>query len=375
LKLYPELSRDQRRLLKAARKGLLSAARLANRLEIPLKLAEALINAQTMRKGGVGYSMPGGWVQCNSFSACTIPPTHKVTAAINECFTLGSSCLGGQSSGGLTILKKEDPIPFDHRRVAFVSDPALDQFQRIGYRRLFVRNSLAADTVGPSFGTLPGSPVSEDGLFSGAMRDPNLARYANLTPQPLVIPAPATDRQTDRTLGSERRGVTSPAQASRTLVVTSTPTKPGSGFAGPPTRPPHASKVPPKHSKQVKGSITEKLGHRVARYLDNLSEGSEAVEGIYEALPQEVRDRWDCGKKLKALQKGAAFGGQGGQYGLNVTDCHLKAIFHNAHLIDPVLAAKNLAANQIEDALIGASMQSRDKILRRGKLRNRKFAL
>jgi hypothetical protein len=102
--------------------------------------------------------------------------------------------------------------------------------------------------------------------------------------------------------------------------------------------------------------------------LDHLSEGSEAVSAIYDALPEDVKDNWQCDQALKRAAKFSSFGddGQAGQYGLQATDCHLRAIYHNAHRIDMNQAFENLAQNQIVDRVVGLAMQHRNRLIGRG---------
>lgn len=85
----------------------------------------------------------------------------------------------------------------------------------------------------------------------------------------------------------------------------------------------------------------------IFRILDVVSETAEVVDCVFEALPKETKDRWKKGRPNRGLLD------QAGQYGIDGADWKGQAIWHNHKLIDWGSALKCVAANQIEDKIIG----------------------
>lgn len=118
---------------------------------------------------------------------------------------------------------------------------------------------------------------------------------------------------------------------------------------GPRWRPPRPA--PPKkgiRERKMKGPL-----NTILHVLDIVSEASEYVGAIYDALPKDVRDRWD--------QKGRGLMDNAGQYGIDGADWKLNAIWHNLHKVDVEQAIKNIIANEFQDKILGKYQQALPK--------------
>lgn len=93
-----------------------------------------------------------------------------------------------------------------------------------------------------------------------------------------------------------------------------------------------------------------KLRVAIFRAVDVLSEGAEVVDAFFDALPKDVKKRWNekCGRKSNNFD-----GDQVGQYGIDNADCKLRALYYNWHKVDMNEAVQNLLANAIEDTIVG----------------------
>ncbi len=125
------------------------------------------------------------------------------------------------------------------------------------------------------------------------------------------------------------------------------------------------SSPPPKGTKEVKTKGL-KIAVAVAGLLDRISEGAEVIDAIYQALPKDVRKRWEKGRDLD--RQGDAMG----QYGIAGADWKFQAIWHNVLKIDPNKALKNILLNELSDKLYGAAHKARGDLTGRGRKRNRK---
>lgn len=153
---------------------------------------------------------------------------------------------------------------------------------------------------------------------------------------------------------------------------------------GPPqtTLPPLA---PPRRDTKEKKVITRSkaIAIQIAKALDNISEASEVVDALYEALPKDVRKRWEKDRfpdaywykdkvtgqwKRGGMSRGPA--DQFGQYGIDGADWKLEALWYNFHKIDAPEAIKNVIYNQVEDKLYGKAYAAKDRLTGRGKSRN-----
>jgi hypothetical protein len=188
-----------------------------------------------------------------------------------------------------------------------------------------------------------------DGSMSfSRSRNANSQRYANLTPQPLQQPvsrpgqAPAVQQAIVVTVASG--GASLPPRVQNFRAARSTP--------------------PPKGTKEIK-SKAGKFAAKIADILDRVSEGSEVIDAIYQALPSDVKKRWEKGRDLDRQ------GDSMGQYGLAGADWKIQAIWHNVLKIDPSEALRNILLNELEDKLYGAAFKAKSHVTARGRHRKR----
>lgn len=118
-----------------------------------------------------------------------------------------------------------------------------------------------------------------------------------------------------------------------------------------------------RHGKVMTRSA--KVGIALYRALDRASESAEVVDAIYQALPKDVRDRWEKDRFpdahwIKDKQTGKWIkvgidrpGDNFGQYGLSGADWKLQALYWNWHKVDLVQAVKNVIKNELQDQVIG----------------------
>lgn len=114
-------------------------------------------------------------------------------------------------------------------------------------------------------------------------------------------------------------------------------------------RPPRIK--PPKkrtRERKQKGPL-----NTILNALDIVSEASEFVGAFYDALPDDVKEKWD--------QKGRGLIDNAGQYGIDGADYKLNALWHNWHKVDIEQAIKNVIANELQDKILGKYQQALPK--------------
>lgn len=160
--------------------------------------------------------------------------------------------------------------------------------------------------------------------------NPNTERYFPGIPEPNFRPAdPETSRQAEVPYRHRRR------------VFQTEP----SPRVQRPIRP-HSRTAPPPGTKEGKFiSKTARFGIALFKILDHASEVAEFIDAIYEALPEDVKKRWN-----RPSRPGDSFG----QYGLGGADWKGQAIFHNFDKVDWELAFQNIVKNGLQDAVYGA---------------------
>lgn len=187
------------------------------------------------------------------------------------------------------------------------------------------------NTLGPSKAPAEWSPISPN---------PNFFRWVNPTPQPVQTPLVRSQPEPGQvpqsaTVITARIGEVAPAPAPRSI---------------PRTR----SEPPGPKEKQRKSDARRGIA-AVFAGLDLISESAEVVDAFYQALPKDVRDKWDRGERP---------GDQMGQYGIDGADWKLQALWHNYHKLDLEQAIKNVLVNELEDRLYGAAFGARDNLVR-----------
>lgn len=108
-------------------------------------------------------------------------------------------------------------------------------------------------------------------------------------------------------------------------------------------------RTPPK-PKEKEGKYLSKSAQQAAALmagLDTVSELSEIVDAFFDALPKDVKRKWEKKHKARGLLD------QAGQYGIDGADWKMAALFWNWHKIDADRAFKNLVNNAAQDTLHG----------------------
>lgn len=132
----------------------------------------------------------------------------------------------------------------------------------------------------------------------------------------------------------------------------------GLGKPGQPVRP--FVRQPPSKGDNEGKTFTRSKAFAVALFvaLDNVSEASEIVDALFEALPADIQ------KRYKEKRKGAIsrqFLDNAGQYGIDGADWKLAAIYDNFDKVDLDKAFRNIIKNQIEDQIIGLKERFRPR--------------
>ncbi len=174
-------------------------------------------------------------------------------------------------------------------------------------------------------------------------KNPNVWRFVNPTPQPLSRPVPRQAPASNR----HRIVEIAPRPQNRPAPQTARAAR---------------SKPPPARTKEVKGKAG-KLAAEMFNVLDKLSEAAEVVDSFYQALPKDVRKRWNRPERP---------GDQMGQYGAEGADWKLQALYHNWEKVNMNEAIKNVLANQLEDKLYGEAHRAKDRLTFRGRKRPRR---
>lgn len=115
---------------------------------------------------------------------------------------------------------------------------------------------------------------------------------------------------------------------------------------GPPNPPPrpHVRNPPKPTTKEQKAiSRAAKIGIFLWRLMDTISELTEIGGAIYQALPEEIRKKANCGSGVNI-----------GQYGSDVNACMVETLFKHWDKLDTAKAVREIAKNIVEDMSVGA---------------------
>jgi len=255
------------------------------------------------------YKNPPGWYACPY--VCYNPPGTWIAHTMyfkNEYWCSESNrCIGAQASGG-TIVTFGDDLVYNGSSTN---------------KSLQYRYSQGAVNRGKHY-----KSWKKDGSNVG----PHTWHYM------ASMWYPFNDPNDDR--GSPGPNPFPPAPSSGPAPGSGPP--PG-GSPPPPSNPPRPS-PPGRGTKEQKrkGSLNIILG-----ILDTISEGAELVDAFYDALPEQVKKKWDCGQASRGLIDNA------GQYGIDGADCKSRALWHNWHHVDFEQALRNAVANEIQDRVLG----------------------
>jgi hypothetical protein len=285
-------------------------------------------------------SQPTGWEKFGECKLGALQPTllyffwpggHQGNNANN--------CLAGQANtGGATSIGQ---CPVNYLGASLVcAKTATSSYQHVvGYGRTLPAKAIVK--------TYPLQLIAPKGFRAvEPMPHPALHRVANPTRQPRPWRSPQT------------RAEARPFE--RTLTITR------SVGRAPPRTPrvgAHKSSPPPPRTQERKTKLRQ-LAALLTKALDTVSEYAEIVDALYRALPADVQARWSKGRKDRP-------GDSAGQYGIDGADWKLQALYHNWKRLDTEAAVRNIIQNEIEDRLHGAVHKRKDKLLGRGKYRNR----
>lgn len=371
--------------------GLATATRLGRavipRLVPGLATALALLDLYDLVKTVVSPSKayrpnPGnGWVKCWGDCAQNLP-NHSMSG-IGAC-NLPSACLSGQNVGAAAPVGVLPP-PNNVTSWTLIYKywvPNLNAWK--GQLHSFYRRTRTGTQVDPVM-----VPQTEWNVPISPEVNPNLLRHAPSLPGYDPAPRPRFRRGVGGPLiGPDGLPVDpvelSPDEVSRRIEelgrnswevaspvirpgvpVNPRPGQPPDATPGPgappdtkPVDPPakrkpqlHKRRKPPRREKQkkVRGPIFWFFA-----IADAMSESAEVVDALYEALPEDVKKRWERDRKISNADAGRhALIDQAGQYGIDGADWKAQAVFHNFHKIDGAEALRNIIANQVEDKLIG----------------------
>lgn len=307
-------------------------------LETGAEVLEPMFTARAWMQPNPG----NGWVKCWGDCQSVTPNHSSTTASCNNPALY--NCLSGQALGAVNGM----PAPTD---AATKHTLSFGRFVTAGWRHtlhsMYTRPAAvpqALPLMVPSLVmTFPISP----------MPDPNLARH-NVTAPDLQVGYASALQKTVLT-GDDLISRLDALPWYKTTVYAESPpigatANPAASAPAPVVTPPrvggkvHVRRKPDRKTRErkVKGAI-----YYAFLIADAISEGSEVVGALFEALPKEVQKRWKCDRK-------AAFIDSAGQYGIDNADCKAKALWHNFHQLDIVEGIRNIIANQLEDKMIGA---------------------
>lgn len=228
--------------------------------------------------------------------------------------TSANSCTANQAMASPLWSAWGSPIPSEHNSI---DAGMLTSVDRGTYARYYTR------TVTPPAGT----PDFVKRSVLGSV-DPNIVRSLPGVPNRWPEVSPSAEIAT---------------QPVGRVLVSADGSRVPPGL-GPPTfvrlRPPRAREQQGKTFTRI-----QRIGLMVYNALDRASEGAELVDAVYDALPADVKARWD-----RPDRPGDTFG----QYGLEGADWKLQALWYNWHRVDRVAAVKNILKNHFSDKAIGA---------------------
>lgn len=307
-----------------------------------------------------------GWVRkglCPAFTPGMLDggrgtgPLSPTQSENHSWHNSANTCLGLQAGG-----EKGWPYPFNNNRTVLLG---------LDWNSAGTRNTLRkswwrpVSTTGPgpkwvtSWGVspdpnrlraMPGMPPNW--YPDGSPKGPGYDDGGSWAPSP-SDPAPLPPGYPGGPMGEP---------TSSEAVEVSTGTGSGGVFPTTPT-----TRTPPEAGERQHKAITKsaKIGQMLFRAMDAISEGAEIVDAVYDALPEDVRKRWEKerfpdARWIKDKRTGRWVrvgverqGDNYGQYGIDGADWKLKALYYNWHKVDVEKAVRNIIKNGIEDQVIG----------------------
>ena len=185
--------------------------------------------------------------------------------------------------------------------------------------------------IGPTTETYAGSYE----IFTPGFYSPNIWRWMPGQATPYRVP------HSDTLIDSQRTTWVDP-----TLRVF------GGPLAGGDFNSNNRRKPPPARTRERKA---KNAGPLIFRILDDISEGSEVIDALFDALPNKVKKEWSDRNPRRGLTD------QAGQYGIDGADWKLVALWHNWHQLDVEQGLKNIVRNYVQDKVIGSVYRSLPK--------------
>lgn len=268
--------------------------------------------------------LPGNWKWCQGPVTPSLPPAGATWDNEAPHYSYGSCAqpvpLWAQASGPGTPIPQVFQGATGH--VYWVRDYT---FTATNLTRSVIQGVMQR-TSGRFQFPIPSTPVISLGV------NPNAVRYGYADPLPETAIEPVPRAIYDIITGN-------PGMTGRSVI------EPAGGRGGR-VRAHRFAPPPRRRDREGKAlSTAGRIGAALFRLLDALSEGAEIVDAIYDALPEDVKARWNRPKRP---------GDNFGQYGLEGADWKLQALYYNWHKVDVEQAVKNMWKNALSDRIIGA---------------------
>lgn len=230
--------------------------------------------------------------------------------------------------------------------------------ERLYWRRRYQHSSAQRDYVSGTmtkvFEAVGYQPLPHAPILRMGFPDPNYDRYTQPSPwevptKPLPdvgfaepLPGPTANPDLPYEPDYQWQWDYGVAPVVAVPPTTGNPAPPGVGWG----RLPPVQRQPPSPGEKQRKVLTKtaKIGLAVYAALDKASEGAEIVDALYDALPDDVKRRWDRPDRV---------GDNFGQYGPGGADWKLQALYYNWHRVDVEQALKNIIKNHLEDKIIG----------------------
>lgn len=346
---------------KAALKRAIDVARRANQINKMLDLIDLLGKEQPVLPGAYDIQIPGMRMCDGPYGPLPGDVANQLVFSPNDLhcdpWQLTGQAFG---AGHRWMMGRGELAPgavFDrdgdgHGNPVTIPASAMLGWPRGDYSRWNEQSThvrIAGTTV--EFVELRVFPQMQVGLQMAT--NPNLERYA--PPSDAVIPQAVYSDATNpfrapilaETPALQRAVHSTPSSSAHAMTASAT----GSGAASPPNRPQvvsPAGRRPPGRGEKEKKILSRsaKIGVMIFKILDQLSEGADVVDAVFEALPEDVRKRWKCNARRGPIDNF-------GQYGISNADCKLQALWHNWHRLDGREAVLNILKNELEDKIYG----------------------
>ena len=319
--------------------------------------------------------LPANYVWCNGPTG--FPPI--VPRPFPYGYWLGPPFFNDSGSCAIGLpLSGQSAAAFVTWKQAFASSPATRYYRRLyKHSGAFNRDYIAGTVqrVGPAINPQPAPHRAWNGFPA---TNPNQDRWLPTFPDPFADPKAKPELQV---------GYAEPLVGPEGFANPDLPYQPdyqwswqiGVGLDAPlspsvdnpvdhpePPLPPVKREPPRRGEKQRKVMTkTKAIGIALYKALDAVSESAEVVDAVYDALPADVRKRWEkerfpdarwvrdknTGKweRVGVERPGDNFG----QYGIDGADWKLQALYYNWHKVDVEKAIKNIIKNELSDRVIG----------------------